>query len=206
MREPAPFSFPGDPLTVQLLYDVPKKIVAGDSIEFLVAIPSDYASWLGSARITGPAQMNATSVATEGADYHVTFEGQSASGTKTLSPGQYLLTVWASDGNNRKTIAQYSLTITENLAVGTPAQSHAVQMLGLIETELRNRVNGHRSIESYTVDGVNITKIPTEQLERMRAKYANEVFQQQNRDAPIGSVKFAFTPTGMPANPRGRLT
>lgn len=138
--------------------------------------------------------MNGT-VATEGSSFRVTFPGQSSEGTKKLPAGQYILAVWATSGDDRYTVATYPITVTADLAVGTPTQSHATQMLALIETELRNRVNGQKSIETYTVDGVSIGKITTEQLERMRARYANEVAMQNNGGA-FGSVKVAFAPTG----------
>lgn len=141
--------------------------------------------------------MNGT-VVTDGSDFHVTFSGQGDPGTKELTAGQYVLTVWAANGDDRYTVAQYAITVTADLAVGEPTQSHAQRMLAIVESAIVARVSGNADggIDSYSIDGVSVGKIPLEQLERLRAKYANEVYQQNNRDAPIGSVKFAFTPAG----------
>lgn len=193
--------FWGPALTVQLLHEAPKQIVAGDSIDFLVAIPSDLEGWTGSARLTGPSQMNGA-VVTEGSDFHVTFKGQSASGTKTLAAGQYELTVWATNGEDRYTVAKHALSVLADLAVGEPAQSHAQRMLSIIEAAIQARVSGNADggIENYAIDGLSVSKIPIEQLEKLRAKYANEVIQAQQADAPFGSVKFYFTKAGTPAD------
>lgn len=196
----AVFFFREFALTLSLLRTAPKQIIAGDSIEFLVGIPSDLAGWTGSARLTGPSQMDATSCATEDGNFHVLFEGQSASGTKTLPAGQYTLTVWATSANNRYTVAQYQLTVVANLATGTPAQSHAQKMLALLETAIYNRVNGNSDggIENYAIDGTAVSKLSMEQLQKMRARYAAEVSREQNPTQQIGRVPFAFTQGGSP--------
>lgn len=171
-----------------------------------MAIPGDLSGWTGSARLTGPSQMSGT-VVTEGADFHVTFSGQSATGTKTLAPGQYTLTVWATNGNDRYAVYQASLTVTPNLAIGQPAQSHAQRMLTLVETAIYNRVNGNTDggIESYAIDGMTVNKLSVPQLEQLRAKYATEVSREQNNGA-FGTVQFAFTPAGNAVDHRRRFS
>ena len=183
-----------------LTHRAPRQIIAGDSIEFLVQIPDDVVGWTGSARLTGPCiALDATSCATEGGDFHVFFAGQADDrGTKNLAAGQYQLTVWATDATRRKTIAQFPMTITADLSVGEPAQSHAATMLRLIERAIQARVSGNNDggLESYAIDGVAATKVPLEQLESLRNKYAAEIAQQQDPNGGIGRVKFGFTPTG----------
>lgn len=147
--------------------------------------------------------MNGT-VATDGADFRVTFAGQSAAGTKNLAAGQYTLTVWATSGDDRYTVAQYPVTVEANLAVGTPAQRHALIVLPKIEAAIAARLAGGE-IESYSVDGVNIAKVSLEVLERMRSKYSAEV-AAMNGVGAFGSVKFAFSPTGSPMDQRGRYS
>jgi len=190
-------------LTVQLKDEAPKQIIAGDTIEFYAAIPSDLEGWTGSARLTGPSQMDATSVATESGKFRVKFQG--SSGTSALTAGQYLLTVWATSGNDRYTVYQAGITVKANLATGTPAQSHAQKMLSIIETAIYNRVNqssGTASttteggVESYSIDGVSVSKLSMADLQRLRNKYAAEVQVEQNGAAPIGRVKTVFTAAG----------
>jgi hypothetical protein len=181
-----------------LTHRAPRQIIAGDSIEFLVAVPADYQLWTGSARLAGPGQMAATSVATEGSDFHVKFEGQSAGGTKALAAGQYVLTVWATSGNDRKTIAQFPLTVAVDLSTGTPAQPHAIEMLPIIEAAIKARITGNPDggLAAYTIDGTSVTKIPLDELKRLRKQYAAEVAAIQNPNGQFGRVKFAMTSAG----------
>lgn len=199
-------------VTISLTHDVPPQLVAGDSLEFLVAIPSELTGWSGSARLTGPAQMDATSVAVEGLDYHVKFSGQAAGTTGTyktaqLCAGQYMLTVWATNGTDRYTVLQRPLTVTPDLSTAAPQQRHAVEMLPIIERAIKARVSGNDDggLEQYTIDSTSVTKIPMSELQRLRARYTSEVAAIQNPGSPIPQVKFAFTPAGAPFDLRRRF-
>ncbi len=191
----------------------PSQIIAGDSIEFLVAIPGQMSAWAGSARLTGPAQMDATSCVTEGSDFRPYFQGaggRNASrpmGTGDLCTGQYLLTVWATLDLDRKTVAQFPLTLLADLSTGTPAQTHARVMLPIIEAAIRARVTGTADggIEGWQHEGVAVTKLPIDTLRALRKQYAAEVAALNNPESPIGRVKFAFTPAGGIPNFRGRF-
>lgn len=194
-------------MTLTLTHSAPKQIVAGDTIDFLVAIPGDLDGWAGSARLTGASQMDASSVATEGSDYHVKFGGQTSPGTKTLTPGQYTLSVWATSGTDRYTVLQAQITITADLSTGTPALAHAVEVLGIIESAIKARLNGNTDggLEEYEVDGTRVRKIAMADLQRLRNKYAAEVQRLQNPDAPYGRVKATFQPAGSPMNSMRRF-
>jgi hypothetical protein len=191
---------------------VPRQIIAGDSIEFLVAVPADYLAWTGSARLTGPGQMSATSVALENSDLRVRFAGQASGSSGTyktaqLKPGQYTLTVWLTSGADRVTLLQTQLTITADLSTGTPAEPHCVVMLRMIEEAIQARLDPEsgNAIDSYSVDGTAVTKMSLEELERKRNKYAAEVQALQNPNGQIPRVKFAFTQPGAPVDVRRRF-
>lgn len=109
-----------------------------------------------------------------------------------------MLSVWASNGNDRKTVGQYPLTITADLSkADAPVQSHAARMLAEIEAVLEFRMSGRKSgpLESYTIDGRSMQDFPTDQLYSLRAKYAAEVSAEQNASSPLGQVKFSFPPS-----------
>lgn len=183
----------------------PRQIIAGDSVEFLVAIPGDYSGWTGSARLTGPSTMDATSCATEGTDFHIFFAGQGTPpATKSLTAGQYTLTVWATsaDGQRRVTIVQHPLSVTADLSQGTPAQQHALVMLPIIEAAIQARLTGNADggLEQYAIDGTSVTKLPMEELQRLRRTYSAEVAQIQNPDGQIRRIHFAFAPASGPAS------
>ncbi len=197
-------------MTLTVTHRAPRQIVAGDSIEFLVAIPSpDYQSWTGSARITGPEQLSATTCATEGSDFHVYFAGNAgATNTGQLPAGQYRLTVWASDGAGRRiTVAQFPITITADLSTGTPDEPHCVVMLRMIEQAIQARIGGNPDggLEGYLLEGTSATKTPIERLELMRNKYSAEVAALQNPNGQIGRIKFTMTPAGGIADLRRRF-
>lgn len=190
-------------MTVTLQHAVPAQLLAGDSIEFLQSIPGDLVGWTGSARLTGgspaaPGSMDATTVVTENRDLHITFSGQSTPGTRTLAAGNYTLTVWMRNVNDRYTIAEYRLTIRADASTGTPALTHAARMLDLCETALANRLgaNSDGGIEEYEIHGRRVKKISTEELTRLRNKYAAEVQRLQNPGAPYGRVKAVFSAAG----------
>ena len=184
--------------TLSLQRTPPKQIIAGDTIEFLETIPSDLVGWTGTARLTGPSTMDGV-VAVSSLDssaFDVRFQG--VTGTDALLPGPYILTIWATSGNDRFTVRQYRLTVQANLATGTPALAHAIQVLGVIETAIYNRLNANTDggIEEYSIDGREVHKLPLKELYGMRAIYAAEVRKLQNPDQPVGRVKIKFTAAG----------
>lgn len=193
-------------MNVTLTYEPPTQLVAGDSIEFLVSVPGDYGSWTGSARLTGPSTAMAGTVTTQNADFRVYFGGQTTPGTSSLAAGQYTLTVWATSGSDRKTIASYPLTILADMATGTPAQRHALKMLPIIEAEIEARITGTGSaLEEYAIDGTSVRKMEMAELQRLRAKYAQEVSAIQNPNQGFGNVQVGFTPTGVIRDLRRRF-
>lgn len=190
-----------------LLREPPTQLLAGDTLEYLQAIPSDYqsAGWTPNARLIGPAGMEATSCALEGVDAHIKFSGQGTAGTTHLAAGQYRLTVWVTNGNDRATIASHALTILEDLATADVATTHATRMLAVIERAIEARLTGNSDggIENYVIDGISINKMPIEQLKKLRSEYANEVSRAGN-GGRFGSIEMVFTKAGGPIGPRAR--
>ncbi|HEY9465021.1 MAG TPA: hypothetical protein VIR54_18140 [Vicinamibacterales bacterium] len=190
-------------MTVPLTHTAPRQIVAGDSIEFLVEIPSDYSGYTPSARITGPSTADATCTV-EGSDAHV-FLG--SGDTEDLTAGQYALTVWLTSGARRKTLAQFPMSVSADLSADAPEQPYCVVMLAAIEAALKARLTGNADggIEAYTTEGTSVTKLPTLELQRLRKQYAAEVARLQNPNGQIPRVNFAFSPAGSPVDLRRRF-
>jgi hypothetical protein len=182
-------------MSVTLTHQAPGSIEVGDSIDFLVAVPSDFIGWTPSARLTGPSQMNHTTVTATGSDVEVYFQGKT--GTDALTPGQYMLTVWMANGNDRYKIAQFPLTLALNLSVGSPALAHAVQMLAAVEAAIYARITGNPDggVEQWAQGGTQMQKLPMRELQALRTKYASEVRRLQNPNQPRPKIKIAFTPS-----------
>lgn len=162
----------------------PGSLPAGDSIAFSLDFSSDYAGW------TGSAVLGATegTVSISGTTASVSFD---SSDTEDLTPGRYTLAVALSNGSQRRTIASYSIQVTPNLIDATEGEatdSHASKMLAAIEAVLEGRVP--KDVESYSIDGTTINKIPIERLIALRKQYAAEVARESN-NGRIGSVQFA---------------
>lgn len=194
-------------MTITLPYDPPAEAIAGDSIQFLCRVPSDYTSWTGSARLTGPsATMDATTCVMESGSLNVYFKGQGTTSTKTLTAGHYLLSVWVSSSFDRKTVAQYPITIAADLSTGTPSQPFPVRMLAAIESAIEARVSGNSDggIESYAIDGVQVNKLSMADLEKKRKQYAAEV-ARLNNDGSIPRLKVAFNHAGAVPDLRRRF-
>lgn len=182
-------------MTVSATHDCPKQLLAGDSLDLLVAIPGDLIGWTPSARLTGASTMDATA-STVGTDFRLYFKG--VSGTDALTAGAYTLTVWATNGNDRYTVAQFRLQVLANLATGTPALAHAQKMLANCEAAIEARITGNTDggIEEYEIAGRRVKKISMEELKKLRTAYASEVARLQNPDRPYGRIKAVFTPAG----------
>ena len=190
-------------MTVPLTHTAPRQIVAGDSIEFLVEIPSDYSGYTPSARITGPSTADATCTV-EGSDVHVFV----ASGdTEDLIASQYALTVWLTSGARRRTLAQFPITVTPDLTADSPAQPFCVRMLALIEAAIEARASGNSDggIEEYTIDGTSVRKTSDADLERKRNKYAAEVARLNNPNGQLPRINFGFSQAGGPMDLRRRF-
>jgi hypothetical protein len=188
---------------------IPRQINAGDSIEFLIAIPAGYEAWTGSARLVGQSQMAAT-VTTEGTDYRVRFPGQATGTTgvfKTaqLIPGQYTLSVFSTSGTDRRTVITQAITIAPDPAT-TTTEPHCVKMLRIVEAAIAARVsgNGDGGLDAYIIDGTSATKVPLERLEQLRNKYSSEV-AALNNGGQIPRVKFAMAPAGGILDMRRRM-
>jgi len=191
-------------------YGPPAQLIAGDSLDFLVRVPSDLAGWTGAARLVGRSAIEATTVAI----YAGTSALQvyfNAAATGKLLPGSYQVIVTVSSGADRQTIGTYRLDVSADLtaALDGSALQHAEKMLTLVEAALEARLSGASDggMEEYEVAGRRITKISTPDLKRLRAQYRGEVYTLRNPDRPIARVKVQFAAAGnVPENLRRRYS
>lgn len=86
------------------------------------------------------------------------------------------------NGTVRVTVDQGELLVQPNLAVAgnLDDRSHARKMLEAIEALLEGRAT--KDQQSYTVGDVAITRIPVEQLKRIRDEYRDEVAAARRRE------------------------
>lgn len=86
----------------------------------------------------------------------------------------------ADDSGDPETLGE--LIVLQNIATAAAGdyQSHAEKTLAAIETEIYNRVNNLKSIETYVVAGRQVAKIPFEKLVRLRSVYQALVRRERN--------------------------
>lgn len=175
----------------------PNAIVAGDSLQWdRTDLSADYpsATWTLRYTLTGAANVNFD--ASVGADgrFEVRETGLT---TAALPAGGYRLRAHVLAGDERFTtfpdgspICDRPVTVEANPETVAPGGTHAERMLVLIEAALEGRIPD--GMENYTLDGVTIGKIPVEQLQALRAKYAAEVQTQRSGGLKIGSIRVRF--------------
>lgn len=194
-------------MTATLHRSPPPTVMVGDSIDFLARVPSDYLTWTGSAALVGADRhIAAATCDLEGDDFHVYFPGQGEISTAAAPPGSYQIAVFATNGADRRTIAVFTLSLTPDLSTRASG-TFAGRMLGIIERAIEHRLTGNTDggVEEYSIEGMTVRKFALGELEGLRNKYSAQVAREQNPHRPIGRVKMAFTPSGHPAGPLGRL-
>jgi hypothetical protein len=86
--------------------------------------------------------------------------------------GQFQWQARVTDGVDKSTVATGIVTVTPDLSASPTddTRSYARKTLELIEQAITGRLPS--GIESYTVEGMDITKIGLDKLETLRSKYA----------------------------------
>lgn len=114
-----------------------------------------------------------------------------------LPAGTYMLTGYvergAPDITDREIVYRGMLEVLANPLLAVGRRTHAETTLEVIEAAIEGRVLDGR--ESFEIDGVQITKIPLDQLVALRGKYATIVSRQRARartGGKLGAVEVHF--------------
>lgn len=111
--------------------------------------------------------------------------------TKDWVPGVYRYQVIAKLGYDRHIIGYGPLVISADftqLPAGYDFRSHAEKMLSAINEVLQGRIP--KDMQSYEIDGRQLTRIPILELESLRRKYQAQV----NRERRKAAGKSTFQP------------
>lgn len=201
-RAEAPFSFsPGADLTPSSIpVNEPSSFSIAETVKWQRSFgdfpPSDgYALkyyFNGASAFTASADGSSTN-GTGGATWVVTLKPADTTG-KTA--GIYKWAAYAEKGSGatleRWLVAGGAITLTADITVAAAGalQTHEERTLALIETALEGRLTG--DMQSYTIDGRQITKIPVLELRRLRVQYQAAVWRIQNGGRLGPPVKFTF--------------
>lgn len=167
-------------MSIQALTTEPSALYAGDSINWLIALP-DYPAtggWTLKYNAVCSAGQFAFSSVPSGADHAVTVVKAT---TAAYLPGSYSLTKYVehSDGS-RVTLSESLLTVKPDLAGKTAAfdnRGHVKKTLDAIEAVLEGRAA--ISQQELTIDGTTLKRTPVNDLLRLRSKYLSYWQQEQ---------------------------
>ena len=156
----------------------PVKVRAGDTISWTKSL-ADYSAtdgWALAYAFRGNAgTIDVTSTAS-GADHAVNI----APATSTaFGPGIYEVQGYAEKAGDRHTVYVGRIEVLPDLAAqgaSYDGRSHVKKVLDAIEAVLENRAT--KEIEESTIEGVQIKRIPHEQLIAMRSKYLSWYSQE----------------------------
>ena len=170
----------------------PETFASGDTVKWTKSL-GDYpaTTWTLLYSFRGPQAWSVTASAS-GTDYSVTI---SAATTANLQPGDYDWVGSVTSGSEKWTACSGKLTITQNLASVTGEydnRSDKKKLFDAICDLCSGRlVNG---IDSYTIAGRSINKIPIEQLFVIRDRLAWEVKAEENKGkSGKQNISFRFT-------------
>ena len=165
----------------------PSQAVAGDSWRWRVGDVSDYPQsegWSLKYELLGDSTLSISPTwQTSGDDLNHWLVSEAITDTDDLSPGTYRLIgrmVGSGTYSGREeTIHESILTVIRDPRTATPGdfQTHEERALVVIEAAIEGRLT--KDMESYSIAGRSITKIPIRELLALRAKYRASVNSQR---------------------------
>lgn len=113
-------------------------------------------------------------------------------GQTALIPGRYAWNEVATKGSDRYVAASGVVSITPNLAVvgANDMQSKEERWLAMVEAVLDNRMSA--DVQSYTIAGRQLVRMPVKELMSMRASLAATVELQKFPGRIVREVKVSF--------------
>lgn len=181
----------------------PSELTAGETWRWNVSLPqfpnADYAlayTVKGASAVTVTAALSAT----DPYGYELTV---AASATATIVAGLYQ---WAALVTETATGAKYVvrrgvINVRENFGTATPAATHNEKMYAAICAALEGRTTA--DVESYSINGRALNRIPYETLEKAKNKYAFAVWAERHPGQAMPSQKVAFNTANVEAFPFG---
>ena len=125
-----------------------------------------------------------------GTDFSVTVP---ATATDDLPSGTYKWAAYVTKAGERHEVDNDVVTVRPNLAV-TPvggSQTHAEKTLAVIEAALEGRLTS--DVQTYTILGRSVEKIPVTELRQLRSQYAAEVWRERHPGQLTIPVEVTFT-------------
>lgn len=167
----------------------PTELTAGTNWRWDRRLPAHLAAdgWTLKYAVRGPEDLDVTATADDD-----TYQIRVTPAQSTIDAGTYRLIGYLEKGEpvtDRDIIYDAPLTVLANPLLSVGRRSHAEETLFLIEAAIEGRIPADR--ESFEIDGTQITRIPIDQLLKLRGRYAALVKRQRRRGS-FSSVEVQF--------------
>tara|TARA_R110002153_G_scaffold195922_6_gene349249 strand:- start:2810 stop:3322 length:513 start_codon:yes stop_codon:yes gene_type:complete len=148
----------------------PKRIIKGDSVAWSRVIAN--ASRTYQYILVGPDSKFTIDATVDNGFLDVNLTSDK---TKSFQSGEYRWHLFSDDGTDRFNVAHGYLVIDANPhdLEHCDTSSHAERVLRAIEKRIEGRILSDH--ENYSVDGRSLTRIPIEQLEKLKRRYSWQV-------------------------------
>jgi len=176
---------------------LPDSFPAGTTVKYTRTV-SDYPAsggWTLKLMLAGPATLSVTAAAS-GADHVVTV---TAAQSAALAAGVYRWAEEVSKDAEVYRVADGTVTVNPNMNTAQPGdlQSQDEKLLAAVNAMIAVRTGASGSapkdIEAYSIDGVTITKVPLEQLYRLRTSLGIAVARAKRGGGFGRQHRVAFT-------------
>jgi hypothetical protein len=172
----------------------PTEFFAGDTVQFSIS-DADYpaTSWTVKYALRGESVLTVTSSPTgsSGRDHGFTL---SSTLTTPLPAGSYEWALVATSGSVVNTIDSGRMTVRPNI-LGSAAGDRQLMIektLTAIENVIFNRITA--DVVAHTIAGRSVTKIPLDELKKLRAQYTRELCRLRSGYKGVGKpVNIYFT-------------
>jgi hypothetical protein len=171
---------------------MPSSIVAGTTTKVLLSF-SDFPppTWTADLYIAGEVTPAKITGAQSGNSFLFTID---ATTSALLKPGNYSWRVTATSGAEVYSADAGTVNVERNIAAASAGdfQTWAAKTLPIVEAAIEGRLTA--DIESYSIAGRAVSKIPMKELLSYRASLQSIVQQEQTPGSFVRNVSVSFTP------------
>lgn len=170
-------------LTLVAMADFPTKFSAGETIKYTGASFSKYPAddgWTAKLWLAGADTMDPVAGVADGAAFDFTI---AATATDELIPGNYAWHIIVEKSGEKYVADHGTVEVLRNIARATAGdmQSWEEKQLTIIDDVLNNRFTS--DVQTYTIAGRAVTKIPISELLRIRSELKAAVDAQRGANA-----------------------
>jgi hypothetical protein len=172
----------------------PTEIIAGDTVAWTKTLGNyPAADWTLKYRLIGASVDSEITATEDGETFEVTIPASTLAAVVTDTDVRMIGWVENSDETERYTVYDDYVRVRPNVATATATnlKTHAVRTLEVIEAAIEDRLTA--DMQSYSIDGRAVTKIPALELMQLRGIYRAKVWREQNEGEshPTHAIEFS---------------